>query len=72
MRFEFSCPWCGADTTVRGSEHASWRFRIPCDLCERQMVVTWDGGLIVSRSPATTTLSRSDDETVRIRVAKVR
>lgn len=71
MRFEFSCPWCGADTTVRGSEHASWRFRIPCELCERAMIVTWDGGLMVSRVAASA-LSRSDEETVRIKVAKVR
>src|SRR5205814_2499188 len=39
MSFEFPCPWCGADTKVRGSERASWRFRIPCDLCNREMVV---------------------------------
>jgi hypothetical protein len=70
MRFEFSCPWCGADTTARGSEHASWRFRLPCDLCERAMIVTWDGGLVVTRDASA--LARSEDETVRIKVAKVR
>jgi hypothetical protein len=69
MSFEFPCPWCGADTKVRGSEQASWRFRIPCDLCNREMVVTWDGGLAISRMTGEP-LSRSDEATVRIKVAK--
>jgi len=69
MSFDFPCPWCGADTKVRGSEQASWRFRIPCDLCNREMVVTWDGGLVISRVTGER-LSRSDDATVRIKVAK--
>jgi hypothetical protein len=69
MSFEFPCPWCGCDTKVRGSEQASWRFRIPCELCNREMVVTWDNGLAVSRV-ANTRLSRSDEDTQRIRVAK--
>jgi hypothetical protein len=69
MSFEFPCPWCGCDTKVRGSEQASWRFRIPCELCDREMVVTWDGGLSISRS-AGEPLSRSDEATVRIKVAK--
>jgi len=68
MSFEFPCPWCGCDTKVRGSEAASWRFRIPCDLCSRDMIVTWDGGLIVGR--AAQPLKRTDEETVRIRLAK--
>jgi hypothetical protein len=68
MSFEFPCPWCGCDTKVRGSESASWRFRIPCDLCNRDMIVTWDGGLIVGR--AAQPLKRSDEDTVRIRLAK--
>jgi hypothetical protein len=70
MSFDFPCPWCGADTRVRGSEHGTWRFRIPCDLCDREMVVTWDGGLIVGRAKNAIRLSRSDDDTVRIRVAR--
>ena len=69
MSFEFPCPWCGADTKVRGSENASWRFRIPCDLCSREMVVTWDGGLAIARV-ATEPLSRSDEATVRVKIAK--
>ena len=69
MSFEFPCPWCGADTQVRGSEQASWRFRIPCELCNREMVVTWDGGLAIGRA-AGEPLQRSDEATVRIRVAK--
>ena len=69
MSFEFPCPWCGADTKVRGSEQASWRFRIPCDLCNREMVVTWDGGLAISRMSGEP-LGRSEDATVRIKVAK--
>jgi hypothetical protein len=69
MSFEFPCPWCGCDTKVRGSESASWRFRIPCDLCNRDMIVTWDGGLVVGR--AAQPIARSDEETVRIRLAKV-
>jgi hypothetical protein len=68
MSFEFPCPWCGADTKLHGSEQASWRFRIPCDLCNREMVVTWDGGLVISRIAPS--LKRSEDETVRIKVAK--
>jgi hypothetical protein len=69
MSFEFPCPWCGADSKVRGSEHATWRFRIPCELCNRDMVVTWDGGLLVGRATSDR-LSRSDDDTVRIRFAR--
>ena len=71
MTFEFPCPWCGADTQVRGSQQSSWRFRIPCELCSREMVVTWDGGLAIARV-APEPLSRSDDATVRVRVAKSR
>lgn len=70
MSFEFSCPWCGADTKLRGSEQASWRFRLPCELCDREMVVTWDGGLVVGRVGGEQPLSRSDDATVRVRLAK--
>jgi hypothetical protein len=70
MSFEFPCPWCGADTRVRGSETASWRFRIPCELCTQEMVVTWDGGLYVGRVAPDTPLSRSDEATVRIKVAR--
>jgi hypothetical protein len=70
MSFEFPCPWCGADTKVRGSEQASWRFRIPCELCNREMVVTWDGGLAIGRIAPSEPISRSDDATVRIKVAR--
>jgi hypothetical protein len=68
MTFEFPCPWCGADTTVQGSRDASWRFRLPCDLCNREMVVTWDGGLVIGR--VAPPLKRSDEDTLRIRLAK--
>ncbi len=69
MSFEFPCPWCGADTKVRGSQAASWRFRIPCELCNREMVVTWDGGLVIGRI-ASDRMARCEDETVRIKIAK--
>ncbi len=70
MTYEFPCPWCGADTKLRGSEtEASWRFRIPCDLCNREMIVTWDGGLVIGRV-TNEKLSRSEDDTVRIRLAR--
>jgi hypothetical protein len=69
MSFEFPCPWCGADTKVHGSRDASWRFRLPCDLCDREMVVTWDGGLVIGRI-ASDKLARSDEKTKRIRLAK--
>ena len=70
MSFEFPCPWCGADTKVRGSEQASWRFRIPCELCNREMVVTWDGGLAIGRAATGEPLSRTEEETVRIKIAR--
>ena len=70
MSFEFPCPWCGADTKLRGSEQASWRFRLPCDLCDREMVVTWDGGLVVGRVGTGGALSRTDDATVRVRISR--
>lgn len=54
---------------MRGSEHASWRFRLPCDLCERDMVLTWDGGLLVTRSSSR--IARSDEPTVSIRARKI-
>jgi hypothetical protein len=68
MSFEFPCPWCGADTKVRGSQHASWRFRIPCDLCTREMVVTWDGGLAIARV-ASDPLGRGDEQTVKVKLS---
>jgi hypothetical protein len=67
MNLEFPCPWCGADTNLHGSNAGSWRFRIPCDLCSREMVVTWDGGLVVSRIGQT--LERSDEPTVRTKIS---
>jgi hypothetical protein len=69
MSFEFPCPWCGADTKLRGSHAASWRFRIPCELCQREMVVTWDGGLYVARAPGEP-LARSDEQTVRLKAVR--
>lgn len=68
MNLEFPCPWCGADTKMRGSEQSSWRFRIPCDLCSRDMVVTWDGGLVVGR--ASERLERTEDATVKLKLAR--
>ncbi len=68
MTFEFPCPWCGCESKVQGSETASWRFRLQCDLCTRDMIVTWDGGMIVSRAPLP--IARTEDDTVRIRLAK--
>jgi hypothetical protein len=68
MSFEFPCPWCGADTKVRGSQHASWRFRIPCGLCDREMVVTWDGGLAIARV-AEGTMGNSEDDTVKVKLS---
>jgi hypothetical protein len=69
MRLEFQCPWCGCETHLHGPEQAgSWRFRIPCELCERDMIVTWDAGLVVGR--AAKAMARSDEDTVRIRLAK--
>ncbi|MSP63570.1 MAG: hypothetical protein EXR72_25145 [Myxococcales bacterium] len=63
MTFEFNCPWCGSEAAVQGSVAASWRFKLPCELCEREMVVTWDGGLAVVRAPAHQQLERSDEKT---------
>jgi hypothetical protein len=69
MRFEFQCPWCGSDTSLRGSDKAQWRFQIPCELCSRDMVVTYDGGVVVSRC-VDGPLTRERDSTVRIRQAR--
>ena len=71
MRIDFSCPWCGCDSTVRGSLSSSWRFKIPCELCERPMIVTWDGGLLVSRG-GDKPLDRSEDDTASIKVANAK
>lgn len=68
MIFEFPCPWCGGESQVRGSNTASWRFRMPCELCNRDMVITWDGGMVISRAPQR--MARSDEATARIRLAK--
>ena len=65
MRLEFQCPWCGCESSIKGSAEGSWRFRLPCDLCEREMVLTWDGGLVVARAP--TAMAREDDATVPIK-----
>jgi len=69
MRFDCQCPWCGADTTVRGSDKAAWRFQLPCELCSRDMVVSYDGAVVVSRC-ADGPLERTREETVRIRTAR--
>ena len=59
--------WCGADSDLRGPEQSSWRFRLPCDLCERLIVVTRDeGGITIARASAPEAdarLSFSDDDT---------
>jgi hypothetical protein len=69
MRYEFQCPWCGSDTSLRGSsEKAPWRMQMPCDLCSRDMVVSFDGGMVVSRC-ADGPIMRGEP-TVRIRFAK--
>jgi hypothetical protein len=69
MKLEFQCPWCGCEARLAGPEQeGSWRFRIPCELCERDMILTWDGGLVVGR--AAKAMARSDEDTVRIRLAK--
>jgi hypothetical protein len=69
MKLEFQCPWCGCEAVMRGPDASgSWRFRVPCDLCERDMILTWDGGLVVSRGADR--MARSDDDTKRIRFAK--
>ncbi len=68
MSFEFHCPWCKSGATVRGAVAATWRFRLPCDTCNREMVITFDGRLAVDRvAPAK--LSRSDDATVPFQTA---
>jgi hypothetical protein len=69
MRFECQCPWCGADTSLRGSDTAAWRFQIPCELCNRDMIVTFDGGTVMSRR-VDGPLSRERDQTTRIRAAR--
>jgi hypothetical protein len=34
------------------------------------MVVTWDGGLVISRIVPPNPIGRSEDDTVRVKVAK--
>ncbi len=68
MKLEFQCPWCGCEAVMRGPDAGSWRFKVPCDLCERDMILTWDGGLVVGRGGER--MARSDDDTKRIRLAK--
>ena len=68
MRYDFQCPWCGSDTTVRGSTQKTWRMQLACDLCSRDMVVTLEGGGITSRC-AEGPLQRGES-TVRIRLAR--
>jgi hypothetical protein len=69
MKLEFQCPWCGCEAHLHAPDQSgSWRFRIPCELCERDMIVTWDGGMVVGR--AAQRMARSDEDTVRIRLAK--
>jgi hypothetical protein len=69
MKLEFQCPWCGCEAVMRGPDSGSWRFKVPCDLCERDMILTWDGGLVVGRGGER--MARSDDDTKRIRLAKL-
>jgi hypothetical protein len=69
MRFDFSCPWCGADTSMRGSDQSGWRAQIPCELCSRDMVVSFDGSTLISRR-VDGPLSQGREETVRIRRAR--
>jgi hypothetical protein len=69
MTFDFSCPWCGADTTLRGSDRGGWRCQIPCELCSREMVVSYDGAMIVSRC-VDGPIQHGREDTVRIRHAR--
>ena len=68
MRFDFQCPWCGAEASLRGAERSAWSLHVPCELCSRDMVISYDGGVLVSRC-ADGPLARPD-ETVRIRQAR--
>ncbi len=54
---------------MRGNDKAAWRAQLPCELCSRDMVVSYDGGVVVSRC-ADGPLSRGGDETVRIRFSR--
>ncbi len=69
MRFDFQCPWCGADTSLRSSDKTSWRCQIPCELCSRDMIVAFDGGSLVSRR-VDGPIGRAQESTVRIRLAR--
>ena len=70
MTFSFSCPWCGADASACGSEFGLWRYRLPCELCSRDMVVTRSeaGELQVTRRADA--IDRSDEPTQPIRLAQ--
>ncbi len=54
---------------MRGSEQSGWRAQIPCELCSRDMVVSFDGATLVSRR-VDGPLSQGREETVRIRRAR--
>jgi hypothetical protein len=69
MRFDFQCPWCGADSHLRGSEKTAFRAQLPCELCSRDMVVSYDCGMVVTRR-ADGPLTKGREETVRIRSAR--
>jgi hypothetical protein len=54
---------------MRGSDKTSWRAQLSCDLCSREMVVSFDGGMIVSRC-VDGPLTQGREDTVRIRRAR--
>jgi hypothetical protein len=51
------------------SDQSGWRAQIPCELCSRDMVVSFDGATLVSRR-VDGPLSHGREETVRIRHAR--
>ncbi len=53
---------------MRGSDKNEWRAQMPCELCSRDMVVSYDGrALRTSRGEGT---SLRTDDTVRIRFGR--
>jgi hypothetical protein len=69
MTYHFDCPWCHIPNRLQGAKHGAWRFRIACEGCTRDIVVTFDGALTIGKSGGA--LGRSEDATVPFQISPV-
>ena len=71
MEFSFLCPQCNIANSVKGSAVAAWRYRLACDGCAVDVVITWDGALHVAVGEDAAPFEGSNDRTVQITLGEL-